>query len=334
MTKTKCEHGKRKEYCLECEGGGSAMCKHGKRKVRCKECDGRELCHHNKVKSRCFECGGKEICKHKMRKIYCKECDGSSLCEHDKRKYQCLECKGSSYCEHGKRKADCKDCGGTSICEHGINKRYCKECDGSFFCKHDKNKYRCKECDGRSLCKSSWCCVRGIPNYNGYCLSCCIQTCPDIPVVNNYKTKEKETVDRIKEQFPDFTWVHDKKVQDGCSKRRPDLLCDFGSHIIIVEVDENKHTDYDTTCEHKRLMEISQDLSHRPIVFIRFNPDSYKLEGKNVSSCWSVNGNGIMVIKKSKQKEWIQRIKVLNEKIDYFIKNPSEKTIEIVELFY
>jgi len=43
---------------------------------------------------------------------------------------------------------------------------------------------------------------------------------------------------------------------------------DMGSHIII-EVDENKHTDYDCSCEHKRLMELSQDLQHRPIVLSR-----------------------------------------------------------------
>jgi hypothetical protein len=34
----------------------------------------------------------------------------------------------------------------------------------------------------------------------------------------------------------------------------------MGSHIIIVEIDENKHTDYDCSCENKRLMELSKDL--------------------------------------------------------------------------
>ena len=65
---------------------------------------------------------------------------------------------------------------------------------------------------------------------------------PDKPVIRNYKTKEKEVVDRIKEIFPEFTWVHDKRVEDGCSKRRPDLLLDLGSHIIIIEIDENKYS--------------------------------------------------------------------------------------------
>ena len=64
----------------------------------------------------------------------------------------------------------------------------------------------------------------------------------------------------------------------------------MGSHIIIIEIDENAHTDYDCSCENKRLMEISQDLGFRPIVFIRFNPDDYvDKDGNNIKSCWKLN---------------------------------------------
>ncbi len=66
-----------------------------------------------------------------------------------------------------------------------------------------------------------------------------------------------------------------RRIEGGCSRRRPDLFFDIGSHIVIVEVDENKHDEYDCTCENKRPMEISQDLNHRHIVMIRFNPDWY-----------------------------------------------------------
>jgi len=48
-------------------------------------------------------------------------------------------------------------------------------------------------------------------------------------------------------------------------------MCDLGTHILIVEIDENAHAVYDCSCENKRLMELSQDVGHRPIVFIRFN---------------------------------------------------------------
>ena len=157
----------------------------------------------------------------------------------------------------------------------------------------------------------------------------------DKPAMRNYKTKEKDVVDRITQTFTSFTWVADKKVQDGCSRRRPDLLLDMGSHIIIVEVDENKHTDYDCSCENKRLMELSQDLQHRPIVFIRFNPDDYtNQDGILVKSCWKLNKLGVMKITKTKQKEWEDRIETLKQQIQYWIYNPTEKTIENIELFY
>ncbi len=53
------------------------------------------------------------------------------------------------------------------------------------------------------------------------------------------------------------------------------MFLDMGSHVVIVEVDENKHDTYDRTCENRRMMEISQDLDHRHIVMIRFNHDRY-----------------------------------------------------------
>jgi hypothetical protein len=184
-------------------------------------------------------------------------------------------------------------------------------------------------------CKSEWCSTRVQEKYDGYCLFCYMHLFPDKPVSRNYKTKEKDVVDRIKQSFPDFTWVSDKKVFDGCSRRRPDLLLDMGSHIIIVEIDENKHTDYDCSCENKRLMELSQDLQHRPIIFIRFNPDSYiNSEGISIKSCWKLNKLGVITINKSKQTEWEERIDKLKQQIKYWADNPTEKTIEIIELFY
>ena len=193
----------------------------------------------------------------------------------------------------------------------------------------------CKECGGTSLCKSEWCEKVGISKYNGYCLTCCIHVCPDIKVSRNYKTKENDVVDRILQAFSNFTWTADKRVENGCSKRRPDLLLDMGSHVIIVEIDENKHTDYDCSCEHKRLMQLSQDLQHRPIIFIRFNPDDYiNQEGVKIKSCWKINKLGLMKIQKTKEQEWEERINSLKQQIQYWIDNPTEKTIEIVELFY
>ena len=346
-----CEHKKEKRYCVDC--GGSAICEHKLQKRQCRICDGGAFCEHKKYKSSCVDCGGSAICEHKIHKqhckecggsaickhgkdkSYCKECGGSAYCEHDKIKQQCTDCGGSSICEHGKRKAYCVDCGGIMICVHGIRKERCTECDGSEYCIHDKRKERCKECGGSSLCKTPLCETFANSKYKGHCLTCFIHLFPDEPNVRNYKTKEKDVVDRITQTFTTFTWIADKKVQDGCSRRRPDLLLDMESHIIIVEIDENKHTDYDCSCENKRLMELSQDLQHRPIVFIRFNPDDYtNQDGILVKSCWKLNKLGVMQITKTKQKEWEERIESLRQQIQYWIDNQTEKTIEIIELFY
>ena len=184
-------------------------------------------------------------------------------------------------------------------------------------------------------CKNEWCTTLITTKYDGYCMYCYMNMFPDKPVSRNYKTKEKEVVDKIKEKYPDFTWVSDKKVEDGCSKRRPDLLLDMGDYIIIIEVDENKHTDYDCSCENKRLMELSQDLQHRPIVFIRFNPDSYiNQDGNKITSCWRTNKLGVIQIMKTKMSEWEERINILNQQIQYWIDNKTNKTIEIIQLFY
>jgi hypothetical protein len=346
-----CEHGIYKTGCKEC--GGSQICEHKKHKSRCKECGGSQICQHNKNKAYCKECGGKTFCEHKKEKRnckdcngnnrcihdklkrWCRECDGSAFCIHDKDKTLCKECGGSQVCIHNKRKHYCKECGGSSLCQHNIIKRTCKLCNGNEICEHDKRKQYCKECGGSALCKTPLCETFSNAKYKGHCLTCFIHLFPDEPNVRNYKTKEKDVVDRIIQTFTNFTWVADKKVQDGCSRRRPDLLLDMGSHIIIIEIDENKHTDYDCSCEHKRLMELSLDLQHRPIVFIRFNPDDYtNEEGILVKSCWKLNKLGVMQITITKQKEWEERIETLKKQIQYWIDNPTEKTIEIIELFY
>jgi hypothetical protein len=82
-------------------------------------------------------------------------------------------------------------------------------------------------------------------------------------------------------------------------------------------------------------MELSQDVGHRPIVFIRFNPDDYNdINGNKIKSCWKLNKLGIMCIEKTKNDEWKGRITKLNQQIQYWIDNPNEKMVEIVELFY
>ena len=187
-------------------------------------------------------------------------------------------------------------------------------------------------------CKTPLCNIKVRDKYDEYCLRCNIHLFPDKPIARNYKTKEKNVTDFVLEKFKNITIITDKKINDGCSKRRPDLLLDLGYQVLIVEIDENQHIDYDCSCENKRIMELSQDVNHRPIIFIRFNPDKYKnVNNENITSCFGIdNRSGVLIVKKSKQKEWNERLNVLKNVIEYWI-NPANKTdkmIEIIQLFY
>lgn len=78
------------------------------------------------------------------------------------------------------------------------------------------------------------------------------------------------------------------------------------------------------------------DLQHRPIVFIRFNPDDYIENGAIIKSCWGYNTTGLSTVKSSKKKEWEKRLNLLKLQLDYWTtpQNITNKTVEIVQLFY
>ena len=185
-------------------------------------------------------------------------------------------------------------------------------------------------------CKTPMCSIRVQEKYNGYCYFCFIHMFPDLPTAKKYKTKEKTVAEYITKTFLQYTWITDKKIQDGCSKRRPDLLLDMGEQILIIEIDENQHTDYDCSCENKRLMEISQDLGHRPIIFVRFNPDEYYVGETKIQSCWGYDKKGICKLKPKYIDKWNERLTILKQQIEYW-SNPLNKTnkiLEVIQLYF
>lgn len=349
-TKYLCIHNNDYNTCIPCEERSkikNGYCKHSthgdKHIIYCKLCKierGIQLkklpiynncevyvCKHDGLSgNECLSCKNELIinnkCKHNN-KSDCSKC----------REYN--QCNIKSICIHHIDIKKCFDCGIVDICCHDQNYRECIKCNVHKYCRHEKYYGICRQCYGVNLCKNEWCDNRLNKKYNNYCLRCFIYMFPELPIVQNYKTKEKNVVDNIIKIYPNLSWISDKKIDSGCSRRRPDLLLDANTYILIIEVDENKHSNYDCSCENKRLMEISQDLGHRPIVFIRFNPDDYiDSNGTKIKSCWKVNNLGIMCIPSNKINEWNKRIQILIEQIQYWLDNPSQKTIEIIELFY
>lgn len=187
-------------------------------------------------------------------------------------------------------------------------------------------------------CKTGWCQTmvdQKNSKQEGYCIRCFVHLFPDKKPAFNFKTKERAVSIFLKETFPDLSWVLDSRVTDGCSRRRPDVLLDMGTHVLVVEVDENQHRDYDCSCENKRLMEISQDIGHRPLVFIRFNPDSYVAQnGQEISSPWKINRYGICGVTQKNAPHWSKRLAALKDQVTFWQDHITDKTIEVVQLFY
>ena len=335
IKKYTCFHGKQQSRCVPCKGSG--ICEHNIRRNQCVPCKGSGICEHNIQRNYCVPCKGSSICEHDKQRNKCVPCKGSGICEHNIQRNRCVPCKGSSICEHNIQRNKCKPCKGSSICEHDIQRNYCVPCGGSGICEHDKQRQYCKPCGGSSLCNSSWCHTTKNKKYDGYCVLCYTNLFPDKPISRNYKTKERAVVDFINEMFPQYDWVNDKRIIDGCSKRRPDMLVDLGSHLVIIEVDEFRHDTYTTECEIKRLNDIFIDVGCRPIVMIRFNPDSYKdaITGALITSCWSINNSTkTLLVKKSKYVEWLYRLERLRNEINQSIIQNITEPVNIIELFY
>jgi hypothetical protein len=185
-------------------------------------------------------------------------------------------------------------------------------------------------------CKTPECPSVGNDKYEKLCLHCFMHEFPDKPVTYNYKTKERSVVEYVYSFFPidQYKWFADKKVNGGQSLFRPDLKLDLGDQVLIIEVDENQHESYNCECENVRLMTLSQDLGHKPVIFIRFNPDAYYIGTQKYPSCWKFNGHGICVI--GNKKEWKIRLNNLKEQIEYWIDpiNKTEKIVEVIHLYY
>jgi hypothetical protein len=162
----------------------------------------------------------------------------------------------------------------------------------------------------------------GLKKINYYCSICYRFNFPNSDYSKNYKKKTQDFIDEIfKNNFKEYyNWVSfDKKIEGGCSRRRPDYLKDLKTHSLILEIDEKQHKGYNKQCEINRMNEIYQDLGYRPIIFIRFNPDSYIDEnGNKIESIFKLSPNiGKLSIDKN---ECIKRLKIVCENIEKYSK--------------
>ena len=170
---------------------------------------------------------------------------------------------------------------------------------------------------------------------NNYCIRCYYYHNPD-KKPKRLKVKEEEVVNYLKQELKDIELITDKAlIGDGiCLKNRPDVLIHLNNYSIIVEIDENQHKFYNPICDEARINNIQEALN-RPIVIIRFNPDSYSENGKKIKSCFKNDEKtGLKTIPKNKEEDWNNRLAKLKETIINELDDCTDEPIRIIKLFY
>jgi hypothetical protein len=168
------------------------------------------------------------------------------------------------------------------------------------------------------------------PKYTPNCARCHFYLNPDDPRIRNYKVKEHAFMQPLAEIYPEM--ILDKTISGGCSKRRPDGFIECFSYSIIIEIDEDQHIGYNSLCDNRRTMELFQDLGERPIIFIRLNPDSYKVDGKTIQGCFIQSKSGELKVVK---KELSERFATLQEAVENAIRDGTPaRELTPIKLFY
>lgn len=180
-------------------------------------------------------------------------------------------------------------------------------------------------------CKGYLCGSCKSPRHNGYCSQKCF-------ISNNLQEytynehsgilyKEYLIFKHLKETYPDHNIIWDKIY--SC-QYRPDFCISFDGFTIIIEVDEYQHKTYNKEDEMNRIENIYHT-SGIPIYVVRFNPDTYKLNGTEINAPF-IRCELIDV------ENWTNRLQELNYTINTCINNglndKGPNTYEIIRLFY
>ena len=232
----------------------------------------------------------------------------------------CVKCKKDNMINVVNKK--CIDCNETRACFNklGLKPLYC---------------FNCKKDDDMIDVVSKMCilCNKTQAHYDNkkYCSPCNATVNPESVQGRKYRFKQNTIVDILKQHFK-FDII-DKRIDNGCSNRQPDLIIECYTHVINIEIDEDQHKSksYTPECEEKRYDELFTAFADRPLICIRFNPDKYTLKENNL--IWNVDGI-FSESKKIDEKELDERIKVLIQEINQSIKKIPTNIFKIKYLFY
>jgi EsV-1-7 cysteine-rich motif len=173
---------------------------------------------------------------------------------------------------------DCKE-----SATHGIKEPlHCEE--HALPDEYDLTEHPCKKCEKIDVL-----------NKEGLCVNFCSLEERD-RVLKKQVKKHEEFINKLLDEEIDIKPIlKDQSPDRQCTLKRPDRVYHMGSHVVIIEIDEDQHKSYKCTAfgdskegkikaEKIRMYEISQSFPEfPPCIWIRYNPDNFKdKDGKSV----------------------------------------------------
>ena len=180
-------------------------------------------------------------------------------------------------CE-GSTDEDCKE-----SATHGIKEPlHCEE--HAMPDEYDLTEHPCKKCEKIDVL-----------NKEGLCVNFCSLEERD-RILKKQVKKHEEFINKLLDEEIDIKPIlKDQSPDRQCTTKRPDRVYHMGSHVVIIEIDEDQHKSYKCTAfgdskegkmkaEKIRMYEISQSFQEfPPCIWIRYNPDNFKdKDGKSV----------------------------------------------------
>ena len=69
-----------------------------------------------------------------------------------------------------------------------------------------------------------------------------------------------------------------------CGRYRMDFVYEWAEGVLILEYDEHMHSDRNKRCELVRMANVTQGYGGRPVFWIRYNPDAFKVNGSTLTT--------------------------------------------------
>ncbi len=249
-----------------------------KRKCKCGKVEPIFGLKDDKIATCCSICRTDEMIDIVHKKCVCGKSQPMFGLKDDKIATCCKLCKTDEMDNIKDKKCLC----GKTYPMYGLDKPICCiDCKTS-----EMDNVHTKKCKSNYLenGKNFQCVTLANKKYKDYCARCYAYHFPNDPLTFQIRCKTKEIAvrDYINSQFTGFH--HDKPLWisecECIHKRRVDHRKLIGNTLLCIETDENQHKYYNKENEKARYNDLMM-IHGGKFIFIRFNPDKYKENGKN-----------------------------------------------------